>query len=73
MCDKEAFYYVPRGWDYKEIKTRCGSTTYQNGHVVTVFCADCENDSQVQAEHEARLEDSDADNAWLRSAGWGEI
>ena len=32
MCDKEAFYYVPRGWDYKEIKTRCGSTTYQNGH-----------------------------------------
>lgn len=73
MCDKEAFYYVPRGYDYKEIQTTCGSTTYQRGHVVTVFCADCENDEQVQAEHEARLEDSDADNAWLRSAGWGEI
>ncbi len=73
MCDKEAFYYVPRGFDYKEIQTTCGSTTYQHGHVVTVFCADCENDEQVQAEHAARLEDSDADNAWLRSAGWGEI
>ena len=73
MCDKEAFYYVPRGFDYKEIQTTCGSTTYQHGHNVTVFCADCENDEQVQAEHAARLEDSDADNAWLRSAGWGEI
>lgn len=73
MCDKEAFYYVPRGFDYKEIQTTCGSTTYQHGHVVTVFCADCENNEQVQAEHAARLEDSDADNAWLRSAGWGEI
>lgn len=73
MCDKEAFYHVPRGFDYKEIQTTCGSTTYQRGHVVTVFCYDCENDQQVQAEHAARLEDSDADNAWLGSAGWGEI
>ena len=73
MCDNEASYYVPRGYDYKEIKTTCGSTAYQNGHVTTVFCDKCLNDPQVQAEHEARLEAADEDNAWLRSAGWGEM
>jgi hypothetical protein len=73
MCNKEASYYVPRGYDYKEIKTTCGSTAYQNGYVTTVFCDDCLDDHQVQAEHETRLEAADEDNAWLRSAGWGEI
>ena len=73
MCANEAYYYVPRGLDYKQIKTKCGSTAYQNGYVTTVFCDDCLNDPQVQAEHEARLEAADEDNAWLRSAGWGEM
>ena len=72
-CNNEASYFVEKGYDYKEIKTRCGSTTYQRGHVVTVFCTDCENNEAKMAEHQRQLAISEEDNAWMESAGWGEI
>tara|TARA_B100000212_G_C27359251_1_gene527417 strand:+ start:671 stop:895 length:225 start_codon:yes stop_codon:yes gene_type:complete len=72
-CDNEATYFVERGFGFKEITTRCGSTTNQRGHVVTVFCDKCEADEQKMLAHEQRVRLADEDNAWLASAGWGEI
>jgi len=71
-CKNEGFYFVPRGYSYRKIKARCGSTAYNNG-VFTVFCKDCQNDKKKQAEHKRQLELSKEDNAWLASAGYGEI
>ena len=72
-CENTATYFVERGYHYKKIETRCGSTTYQGGRVVTAFCNECANDPHIQAEHERPLRNAEADNAWLRSAGWGEM
>ena len=72
-CNNEASYFVEKVYDYKEIKTRCGSTTYQRGNVVTVFCDECAADEEKMLAHELRVRLADEDNAWLASAGWGEI
>jgi hypothetical protein len=37
-CRKEIQVFVPRGYDYKEITTRCGSTGYYG---YPDFCEDC--------------------------------
>ena len=73
MCNNKASYFVPRGFATEEIITKCGSTATIRGHVTTVFCEKCQDDPQVQAEHEARLAASEADNDWMHSAGWGDI
>ncbi len=73
MCNNEASYFVPSGYTYKEITTKCGSTATIHGHVTTVFCEKCQDNPRVQAEHEAQLALSEADNDWMHSAGWGEI
>jgi len=73
MCNNEASYFVSRGFATEEIITKCGSTATIRGHVTTVFCEECQDDPQVQAEHETRLTASEADNDWMHSAGWGDI
>lgn len=30
-CDAEMFVYIPKGYSYKEIKVRCGSTAFDGG------------------------------------------
>jgi len=55
---------VPKGWDYKIVDYRCGSTGVYGQ---MILCEKCES----QREHRESL--AEADNAWLRSAGWGEI
>ena len=72
-CDNPAFYFVERGYSYKEVETRCGSTITKRGHVDKAFCDECANNKQKMTEHENRLRVSEEDNAWLASAGWGEI
>ena len=62
-CDNQASYFVEKGYDYKEIKTRCGSTTNQRGHVVTVFCDECAADEEKMLAHELRVRLADEDNA----------
>ena len=64
MCDNKIEIPVPTRFDYRMIEYRCGST-YVDGSMI--LCADCES----QREHREGL--ADADNAWLKSAGWGEI
>jgi len=64
MCDNRIEVSVPKGCDYKIVDYRCGSTGVYGQ---MILCEKCE----PQREHREGL--AEADNAWLRSAGWGEI
>jgi hypothetical protein len=66
MCENTVVKYVPRGYDYREVEYRCGSTGIDGN---PVWCHSCEDSDRVRR----IMDDSDADNAWLRSAGWGEM
>ena len=68
-CDNFEIYYRPKGWDYVETKTKCGNTKVDGSRAICDACA-ANADRMAQIERqEANIE---ADNAWARSAGWGE-
>lgn len=69
MCDNTRIYYVARGYSHSEVAVKCGTTDPYGGRCL---CEACENDPNKLAEHERILANAEADNAWLRSAGWGE-
>jgi hypothetical protein len=65
MCDNKVEVTVPRGqYDYKVVLYPCSSTGPQGE---LILCRACE------PQRANRQANSDADNAWLRSAGWGEM
>jgi len=70
MCENTATVYVPKGYDYKPVQMRCGSTDYNGDRVI---CDQCASDKRAMAEIERQERNAEADNAWLRSAGWGEM
>ena len=70
MCDNMVDYYVPKGYDYKLVQTKCGITDVHGGRAL---CDKCEADPRTRDEHNRILENSKADNDWLQSAGWGEM
>lgn len=64
MCENKVIQYVPRGFDVRAVESKCGSTGIR-GQVL--LCEECEYKRE-------RIEaNSEADNAWLRSANWGEM
>ena len=69
MCDNFVSYYVPSGFDYREVQTRCGNTDI---HGEEALCDDCAADPRARAEHEHRARLTAEDNATARAAGWGE-
>jgi len=69
MCENLVSYYVPSGFDYREAKTRCGSTDVYGEEAI---CDDCYADPRARAEHEHRARLAAEDNATARAAGWGE-
>jgi hypothetical protein len=64
ICKNKVEVTVPRGWDYKVVEYPCSSTGPQGE---MILCPQCE------PQRKNRQADADHDNAWLRSAGWGEI
>ena len=70
MCDEQVSYFVPRGYDHREVFVKCGHTDPHGGRAI---CETCEVDPAEMAEIERQEENMAADNAWLRSAGWGEM
>lgn len=67
-CENMVSYYIPKGYDYKEVQTRCGNTDYYGNRAVCDYCA------EHRAEEIARQERLIAeDNAIARAAGWGEF
>ncbi len=62
---------VPRGrYDTRIIEMKCGETDH---HGYRVTCDSCLNSREAMAEIEQHQANADADNAWLSSAGWGEM
>lgn len=70
MCENKVSQFVPRGFDYKEVFTPCGSTGI---HGQRLLCEQCANDENLAEELKRHDENMAADNAWLASAGWGEM
>jgi hypothetical protein len=66
MCTKKISYFVPKGYDYREVFVKCGNTNPFGGQAL---CNKCIDDPAIKQQQE----NADADNAWLRSAGWGEM
>jgi hypothetical protein len=62
--------YVERGFDYKPVEIKCGNTGV---HGQRALCDKCQNDTELQNRLRVQDENTEADNAWLRSAGWGEM
>ena len=63
-CENRVYYVVPsNGYDYREVSVACGGTDYYGQQR---FCGDCKANP-------ADVENAAADNAWLKSAGWGEM
>jgi hypothetical protein len=70
ICNNQVSYFVESGLDYKEVKIKCGNT---NPYGKRTICEDCQNnprEMELIRQHQANV---DADNAWNRSAGYGEF
>ena len=70
MCENTVTYYVPKGYDYKEVVGTCGRTGYDGNRLL---CHECRNDPAIMQALEIHDENAAADNALLKSAGWGEM
>lgn len=69
-CDNPVKYHIPRGYSYRSIEVKCGSTDPFGDRAI---CGSCGKDREVMQQirnHELMIEE---DNAWMASAGWGEI
>jgi hypothetical protein len=69
-CDNEEVYSIPTTYHYRRVSTKCGNTKYDGSRAI---CDECRNNPDKMREIADLQADVDADNAWLRSAGWGEI
>ena len=70
MCNNLVTQYVERGFDCKPVEIKCGNTGI---YAQRVLCTKCENDTELNDRLQIQDDDTNADNEWLRSAGWGEI
>ena len=71
MSCKPVDVVVPRGcYDTRIIQMKCGET---NHHGMRVTCDSCLNNEESMREIDRQEANASADNAWNRSAGWGEI
>mgnify|MGYP006135291763 FL=1 len=69
-CSNKVTYYIPRGYSHVEYKVNCGST---DPHGDRAVCDKCSSNWQTVADILARESVIEHDNAWLASAGWGEL
>ena len=69
-CDNEEVDSIPPTYHYRRVSTKCGNTKYDGSRAI---CDECRNNPDKMREIADLQADVDADNAWLRSAGWGEI
>ena len=72
-CTNNIEYSIPSERDdytYTVRKVRCGTT---DPHGERAMCDTCYENDWIRNEASRQKANSDADNAWLRSAGWGEM
>ncbi len=70
MSCKPVEVVVQGRYNSKIIEFKCGNTDHYGERVL---CDSCLEDPVVVAELERHQANVDADNAWLASAGWGEM
>tara|TARA_Y100000310_G_C20265731_1_gene615692 strand:- start:261 stop:476 length:216 start_codon:yes stop_codon:yes gene_type:complete len=70
ICNNQVSYFVESGLDYKEVKIKCGNT---NPYGNRTICEDCQNNPREMESIRRHQANVDADNQWLRSAGYGEM
>lgn len=70
MCMNQVSYFIAKGYAHKEVFVRCGNTDPYGGRAQ---CEECQGSRAAREENARILENADADNAWLRSAGYGEM
>ena len=69
-CTNKVSYHVERGYSFKEYKVTCGRTDPYGNRAI---CQKCRNNPKEMKSIERHEENVAADNAWLKSAGWGEM
>ncbi len=69
-CTNKVSYHVERGYGYREIKVTCGRT---DPHGNRAICSKCRRNPKTMKDIENNEANAASDNAWLRSAGWGEM
>jgi hypothetical protein len=70
MCTNLVSYYVPRGFDYREVKIPCGRTDVYGDIAI---CEQCAADPRAAAESDRRRRLSAEINAEARASGLGEF
>lgn len=68
-CNNMTTQTIPKGWDYVVRPIKCGNTTI---HGTRAICDECRNNRDRMADIERQEANIEADNAWARSAGYGE-
>lgn len=68
-CDNKVSYWVPRGYDYREVKVRCGLTNPHGGRAI---CDECAADANTMRAIERDERIIEADNQIAKMSGWGE-
>ena len=63
-------YWISCGWSGKETEVKCGNTDPYGDRAICDKCASDPAEMRRIDQHEKNIE---ADNAALRSAGWGEM
>ena len=69
-CENKVTFYVPHGYDYRATEVRCGNTDPWGDRTI---CDSCRSNKSKMAEIKIQDDNTEADNAWLRNAGWGEM
>ena len=70
MCDNKVIFHVPHKYDYRKVERKCGETDPWGNRAICDKCASDPAEMQNIQQHEENMA---ADNAWLKSAGWGEM
>ena len=76
-CENKVTFYVAQGrdygqggTDYRATEVPCGNTDPWGDRAI---CGSCANNKSKMAEIKIQDNNTAADNAWLRSAGQGEM
>ena len=69
-CENKVSNYVPQGYDNKEVFVKCGNTNWFGNRAICDKCGSNPVILKSIVQHETIVA---ADNAWLKSAGWGEM
>ena len=71
MCNNTTEYLIERDdFTVYARQVRCGTT---DPYGERAMCDTCYEDAWIRKDAERQKANSDADKAWLRSAGWGEM